>query len=61
VVATGRGDDAHSGWLARQKVREGAAGLERAGVLQLLEFQRQRERRQPEVGTADGDNGVRRM
>jgi hypothetical protein len=54
MVAPGGGDDTHFGGLTRQEVRECATRFERAGVLQLLEFQRQRERRQPETG-------VRRM
>jgi hypothetical protein len=43
--------------MARQEIREGAAGLERAGVLQLFELERQREWRQPEIGAADLDDG----
>jgi len=42
--------------MPRQQVGEGAAGLERAGVLELFELQRQLKRRQTEIGATDGDD-----
>src|SRR4026208_529855 len=50
-----RGGAAGVGRLAKQKVRDAAARLDRAGVLQLFELEGQRERRQPEVGAAGVD------
>ena len=56
VVAARRGDHACGRRVAKQQVGKGAAGLERAGVLQLFELEGQRERRQPEVGAARLDD-----
>ena len=55
VTARG-GDDAGLWWVAGEKIGERAARLERPGVLQVFELQRQRERRQSEVGAGDGDD-----
>ena len=56
ISARGR-DDAGSRRAACEKVRERTACLERPGVLQLLQLERERERRQTDVGAADREHG----
>jgi len=57
MIPAGGGDDAARRRMTGQEIRKGAARLERTGVLELLELERQRERRQAEVGAADPDDG----
>jgi hypothetical protein len=53
VIAAGRSDHT-TGWnRLRQQVRERAARLERTGVLQAFEFQRQRSRPGAEIRQVD--------
>ena len=56
VVAARRRHHAGRRDLAQQQVGERAAGLERPGVLQLLQLEQQRPGRQPEVGQVHADH-----
>ena len=60
MVAAGRGD--HAGWrdVALQQVGEGAAGLERARVLELLQLERQRAAGRPKSARSTRITGVTR-
>jgi hypothetical protein len=58
VAARGR-DDAGRRHVPGQQVREGAARLERARMLEEFELERDRPGRQPEIGEIDIDR--RRM
>ena len=53
VIAARRGDDARRRHLARQEIGEGAARLERAGVLQKLKLERQPPEGKPEIARLD--------
>ena len=57
VIAAGRGDDAGVGHVAEEHVREGAAGLEGPGVLEVLELEEERAAVEAEVAAADFDDG----
>ena len=56
VVAAGGRDDAGGRRLSQQQIGEGAARLERAGVLEELELQRERDRADAELVAADRDH-----
>lgn len=53
VVASRGGDDAGSGDFAEEKIGERTPSFERAGVLELLEFQHQRKRSEAEIGACE--------
>ncbi len=57
VVATGRRDYAGFGDFASEQIGEGAAGFERASVLQQFQFKDEADRIQAEVGAGDFEDG----
>jgi hypothetical protein len=57
VIAARCGDYAGFWNFASQKIGEGAAGFERAGMLQKFQFEDEADRIQAEVGASDFENG----
>jgi len=55
VVAARRRDHAGCGHLARQEICEGAARLERTGVLEQLQFQGETRSLEAEIRAVDFD------
>jgi hypothetical protein len=56
VIAAGGRDDTGRGDIAHEQVGEGAARLERAGVLDELELAAQAQSAQSEIGAVDLDD-----
>ena len=56
MIAARRRDDARRSNGPRQQMREGAAGLERPGALQLLQLQRDAGVRDPEIASVHVDD-----
>jgi hypothetical protein len=55
VIAAGRGDHAGAWDFSRQQVGKGASRLERAGVLEKLQFEAQPDTGEPEIRAIDLD------